>query len=268
MKVVTWNVNGIRSVFKAGFLTWLAREDPDILCLQEIKADASELSEEFTQIGGYYAYFNSASKKGYSGVAVYSKIRPISIEYVLGVERFDGEGRMLKIIFENFVLFNLYMPHGGRKKENMEYKLDAYTQLFQVLETIGDREVVIAGDLNIAHTELDLCNAKQNSNNTMFTPAERGLIDALKGHGYIDTFRYLHPDKKSYTWWPYAFEARQRDMGWRIDYIFVSSTLKDLVQDVFTVSGSDHGLCGITLNMSGKFLECAESVNRDFLLTK
>lgn len=251
MKIVTWNVNGIRSVFKTTFLEWLRTEDPDIVCLQEIKADSNELPDEFRHIDGYYSYFHSAHKKGYSGVAVYTKVQPKAVETVLGIERFDVEGRGLKLTFQDFILFNFYIPHGGRMKGSLDYKLDVYKRIFATLKDLHSKEVILAGDFNIAHTHLDLYNSKQNENNTMFTPQERRQLDTLTSLGYVDTFRKVFPEKKAYTWWPYANEARERDVGWRIDYIFVTKNLEGAIKDVFMrkeTRGSDHGAFGLILN--------------------
>lgn len=250
MKIVSWNVNGIRSIIKAGFHDWLRTENPDIICLQEIKADEVSLTEEVTQIDGYYAYFNSGLKKGHSGVAIYSKAKPVSIEKKLGIPRFDDEGRCLKLAFEDFVLLNFYIPNGGRLKEEIPYKLDVYKRLFPILEKMSGQETILAGDFNIAHTELDLYYPKQNENNTMFTPEERKQISALINLGYIDTFRNKYPEKKAYTWWSYAYNSRQNDIGWRIDYVFVSKSLEKFLDDAFTqreVVGSDHGPYGVNL---------------------
>ncbi len=256
MKVVSWNVNGIRSVFRTTFLNWLKENDPDIVCIQEIKAESTELSDEFSHIDGYYAYFNSSSrKKGHSGVAVYTKIKPISVETKLGIERFDEEGRCLKLVFEDFILFNFYIPNGARDKHEIPYKLEVYKKLFSIFESLADKNVILAGDFNIAHTELDVYHARQNYNNTMFTPEERKQIDTLVSLGYTDTFRYKYPDKKSYTWWPYMGDLRERDVGWRIDYLFVTKSLKGLVTDAFMqreALGSDHGPCGIVLDKQVK----------------
>lgn len=253
MKVVSWNVNGIRSVIKTTFRDWLANEDPDIACLQEIKADETSLTEEITQIDGYYAYFNSGLKRGHSGVAVYSKAEPVSVERKLGIPRFDDEGRCLKLTFKDFVLLNFYIPNGGRFKEDMPYKLDVYKNLFPILKELSGQETILAGDFNIAHTELDLYYPKQNENNTMFTPKEREQISTLINLGYIDTFRSKYPEKKAYTWWSYAYNSRQNDIGWRIDYIFVSKSLEKSIDNSFTrreVAGSDHGPYGVIFTKS------------------
>ncbi|MGC9968473.1 MAG: exodeoxyribonuclease III [Minisyncoccia bacterium] len=259
MKIFTWNVNGIRSIFKTTFRDWLQSNDPDIVCLQEIKADSEELAEEFSQIDGYYAYFNSSSlKKGHSGTAVYTKIKPVLVETKLGIERFDDEGRCLKLIFKDFILFNFYIPNGSRDKHDMPYKLEVYKKLFPVFRSLANKNTILAGDFNIAHTELDVYHAKQNQNNTMFTPEEREQITKLLSLGYVDAFRYKYPEKKSYTWWPYMNNLRARDIGWRIDYFFVAKPLEPLIKDAFTqreVLGSDHGPCGIALNKSAEIAE-------------
>ncbi len=259
MKIFTWNVNGIRSIFKTTFRDWLQANDPDIVCLQEIKVDSRELAEEFSQIDGYYTYFNSSSlKKGHSGTAVYTKIKPVSVETKLGIERFDDEGRCLKLIFKDFILFNFYIPNGGRDKHDMPYKLGVYKNLFPIFQSLTDKNVILAGDFNIAHTELDVYYAKQNQNNTMFTHEERKQITKLLSLGYIDAFRHKHPEKKAYTWWPYMNGLRERDIGWRIDYFFVTKPLESLIQDAFTqreILGSDHGPLGIILNKSIEITE-------------
>jgi len=251
MKIFSWNVNGIRAVFRNGFRNWLKKTDPDIVCLQEIKADSSELSEEYKEIDGYWVYFNSAEKKGYSGTAVYTKFKPQSVEMEIDMKQFDKEGRCLKLNFKDFTLFNFYIPHSGRAKENLDYKLSVYKKLLGILEPFAKKQTLLAGDFNIAHTEQDLYFPKQNTNNVMFTPEERRQIESLINLGYTDTFRHKYPDKKSYTWWPYRNNLRERDIGWRIDYIFVSKPLLPSVKDAFTrkeIRGSDHCPYGISLN--------------------
>lgn len=259
MKLISWNVNGIRSVFKTTFLTYLKECDPDIICLQEIKADFKDLTDEFSKIDGYYAYFNSSGvKKGHSGVAVYTKFKPISVETKLGIERFDDEGRCLKLTFDDFILFNFYIPNGSRDKHDIPYKLNVYKKLFPLFKSIADKPVILSGDFNIAHSDIDVFNAKQNYGNTMFTEEERKQITELLALGYTDTFRYKHPEKKAYTWWPYMNNLRERDIGWRIDYFFVSESLKPLITDTFTqreILGSDHGPLGLVLDKEVKITE-------------
>jgi exodeoxyribonuclease-3 len=245
MKIISWNVNGIRSVFRTTFLDYLKESDPDIICLQEIKADSSELSDEFSQIDGYYSYFNSSSlKKGHSGVAIYTKIKPVLVETKLGIDRFDQEGRCLKLKFDDFTLFNFYIPNGGRDKHDVPYKLGVYKNLLDLFKEISNENIILTGDFNIAHNEIDVFNAKQNYNNTMFTQEERNQITKIIDLDYTDAFRYKYPEKKFYTWWPYMSDLRERDIGWRIDYFFVSKSLKPLILDSLTqreVLGSDHG---------------------------
>jgi exodeoxyribonuclease-3 len=252
MKIISWNVNGIRSIFGKTFLDYLRESNPDIICLQEIKADSDELSEEYSQIDGYYSYFNSSSlKKGHSGVAVYTKIKPTSVEIKLGISRFDHEGRCLKLTFDDFILFNFYIPNGGREKKDVPYKMEVYKKLLNLFKEISNENIILAGDFNIAHNEIDVFNFKQNYKNTMFTPEEREQITKIIGLGYIDTFRYKYPEKKAYTWWPYMSDLRERDIGWRIDYIFVSNSLKPLIKDSFTqreILGSDHGPLGLIID--------------------
>lgn len=252
MKIYSWNVNGIRSVFRTTFRDWLRSTDPDIVCLQETKADYTELSEEYTQIDGYYAYFNSSFlRKGHSGVAVYTKIKPLSVETKLGIERFDDEGRCLKLTFKDFVLYNFYIPNGGRDKHDIPYKLEVYKKLFSIFRNEAEKEAILLGDFNIGHREIDVYNAKQNVNNTMFTPEERKQLDTLLSLGYVDSFRNKYPEKKAYSWWPYMGELRENDIGWRIDYIYVSKKLEPLILDASThreVLGSDHGAIGLILD--------------------
>lgn len=252
MKIVSWNVNGLRSVFKKDFLGWLKANQPDIVCLQEIKADSQGLPAEYTQIKGYRAYFNSATKKGYAGVAVYTQEKPLSVETKLGLKRFDQEGRFLKLVFKNFILINFYIPHGGRAKENLKYKLEAYAKILKLVKPLAKKKTILIGDFNIAHTELDLERPKNNKDNIMFTPEERKQLDALIGLGYADTFRLRYPDKKAYTWWPYWGGLRARDVGWRIDYAFVSRPLVKKVEGAFMqkeVGGSDHCPYGVVFDL-------------------
>lgn len=259
MKIFSWNVNGIRSVFKTTFREWLKDNDPDIVCLQETKCDFTELDENYTQIDGYYAYFNSSKlRKGHSGVAVYTKIKPVNVETELGIKRFDDEGRCLKLTFQDFVLFNFYLPNGARDKHDIPYKIEVYESLFPILSLMSNKEVILTGDFNIAHTKLDVYHAEQNENNTMFTPIERKQITTLLSLGYIDIFRYKYPEKKAYTWWSYSYNSRENDIGWRIDYFFVSKTLVKDIEDVFMqreTLGSDHGPLGMVLNRQVEITE-------------
>ncbi len=253
MKIFSWNVNGIRSVFKTTFRDWLKAEDPDIVCLQEIKADDGKLSAEYTDIDGYYSYFNPAAKKGYAGVGVYTKAKPISVERKLGIERFDDEGRCLKLTFPDFTLFNFYMPNGGMSGDHFAYKMQVYKELLEILRPFARGRTILAGDFNIAHTAQDLRYPGQHEKSVMFTPQERLQIDALLGLGYVDTFRLTHPDQQAYTWWSYAVGHRENDIGWRIDYVFASQPIAGSVREAYTrreVLGSDHGPCGAMVEVA------------------
>lgn len=250
MKVISWNVNGIRAAHKKGLLRFFKKEKADFYCLQEIKANKDQLPLELVSIDGYHPFFNSAQKKGYSGVSVYVKKKPISIIRKIGIKRFDSEGRYLELKYPNFVLINIYIPHGGRRKENLKYKLLVYKKIHKKLSNYKNRKVIVIGDFNIAHTEKDLERPKQNQTNIMFTPEERGQINIVLNDGYIDSFRKFHNRGGKYTWWPYAFNARERNLGWRIDYAFVSSKLskKLTTAHIYTkTKGSDHCPIGVEL---------------------
>ena len=248
MKILSWNVNGLRSVYKKNFSEWLEKIRADIVCLQEIKTQ-EEISQQdlFTPLA-YQFYANYAVKKGYSGVAAFVKNKPLKIKKNLGLERFDTEGRMLYLEYPDFILINLYLPHGGRQKENLGYKLEVYKYLLNYLRKIKDKNVILSGDFNVAHQEIDLARPKQNQKNIMFTPEERKQVDAIIKLGFVDSFRKFYLDGGHYTWWPYMADARQRNLGWRIDYIFISKNLVPKLKDAFIlpgVAGSDHCPIGI-----------------------
>ena len=250
LKILSWNVNGIRAVYKKGFLDWLKKSQADIFCLQETKAQPEQLPFDLTQPRKYFSYFNSAVKKGYGGVAVYTKEKPQKIEFNLGFKRFDQEGRFLKLEFPDFTLINLYLPHGGRKKENYGYKLEVYEGLIKYLKKLKKEKVILIGDFNIAHQEIDLARPKDNTKNTMFTPKERKQIERIIKLGFTDSFRRFHQEGGHYTWWPYFRDGRERNLGWRIDYAFVSEPLVAKLEDAFIlpeVKGSDHCPIGIEI---------------------
>lgn len=250
MKIISWNVNGLRAVYKKNFWDWFKKTKADIICLQEIKAHPEQLTPELVKPKGYYSYFNPASKKGYSGVAIYTKKEPLKVEYKLGMKRFDQEGRILKLEYPNFTLFNLYLPQGGRQKENMGYKLEVYTHLLNYLKRNKNKKIILIGDFNIAHEEIDLARPKQNQKNTMFTPKERKQIDKIIDLGFTDTFRKFHKQAGQYTWWPWLAKARLRNMGWRIDYVFTSKSLTPKLKNAFILSevrGSDHCPVGVEM---------------------
>jgi exodeoxyribonuclease-3 len=250
MKIISWNVNGIRSAYQKNLLGFFAKENADIVCLQEIKAQEKDLPQDILSFPGYTLLLNPAQKKGYSGVAVFTKEKPISVNSRLGLERFDKEGRILELEYSNFILINIYIPHGGRLKENLIYKLRVYKKSFQKLKRMRAKNVILIGDFNIAHKEIDLARPQQNKDNIMFTPEERKQIDALLDLGFIDSFRKFNNKSGYFTWWPYAFDARKRNMGWRIDYGFTSKGLsKNLKKATIysKVNGSDHCPIGLEL---------------------
>lgn len=248
MKIISWNVNGLRSVHRKGFLDWFEKENADIICLQEIKIDKNLLFQLASR-KGYYLYANTALKKGYSGVLVYTKQKPLSVVTKIGIDRFDSEGRMLELKYSNLILVNLYLPHGGRSKENLGYKLEVYKNLLGRLRNNSKNKVLI-GDFNIAHQDVDLERPKQNRDNIMFTFQEREQIDGIIRSGFVDSFREFHEESGNYTWWPYMRNARARNLGWRIDYCFISNNLVGRIKNGFIlpkVMGSDH--CPVGINM-------------------
>ena len=250
MKLVSWNVNGLRSA-ESAVLELVAKEDPDVILLQEIRADPEQLPAGLRSLSDYRSFFSPAQKKGYAGVAVYSKKEPLRVENEIGLSRFDHEGRILKLFFPDFVLMNVYMPHGGRKKENMDYKLMAYAYLVSCVESVNRGKIILAGDFNVAHKEIDLARPKQNYSNTMFTPEERAKIDELIGVNLEDSFRLFNREPGNYSWFPYSFKAKERNLGWRIDYAFVSKNLTSRVKQssiLKNVAGSDH--CPILLELN------------------
>ncbi len=251
MKIISWNVNGLRAVHGRGFLAWLRGTGADIVCLQEVKAQEDQLPPELHNPPGYRSYFNSGERKGYSGVACYVREEPLSVGRRFGLERFDAEGRMLELRYPLFTLVNLYVPQGGRAKENLPYKLEFYERLIGFMRRLRHERVAFIGDFNIAHEEIDLARPKENRNSIMFTPEERKQIDAVVELGYADSFRTFHREGGHYTWWPYFAQARQRNLGWRIDYAFTSPSLTPELKDAFIwsdVKGSDHCPVGIELN--------------------
>jgi exodeoxyribonuclease-3 len=252
MKIISCNVNGIRSAYKKGLLAFIGEEKPDVICFQEVKAVREDLPQDLPDLKGYYLFFNPAKKRGYSGVAVFTKEKPVLVKSELGLQRFDGEGRILELQFSDFTLINLYLPHGGRQKENLGYKLESYKKLFGKLKRLENKNLILIGDFNIAHREIDLARPMQNMNNIMFTPEERKQIDRLLNLGFVDTFRQFNSKPGNYTWWPYAFEAKERNMGWRIDYCFVSKGMSKTVSraDIYPdKSFSDHCPIGVNLDI-------------------
>ncbi|QGU94975.1 exodeoxyribonuclease III [Clostridium bovifaecis] len=250
MKVYSWNVNGLRAIEKKGFTDWIKEEQPDILCIQETKIQYDQIEDKIKNIEGYKSYFSCAERKGYSGVATYSKEEPISVSYGIGINKFDSEGRILICEYDNFILFNVYFPNGQSSEERLNYKLEFYDALFKYCDELKNngKKLIICGDYNTAHNEIDLKNPKANSNTSGFLPIEREWIDDIIERGYIDIFRQLHPDEVKYSWWSYRFNARRNNAGWRIDYHFISGNMIDDVEGaeiLNEVTGSDH--CPVVL---------------------
>ena len=253
MKLLSWNVNGIRSIVKKGFVKWLLEESPDIICLQETKAWIEQLNKDITNIDGYKSYFNQAERKGYSGVAVYSKPVPVKVLKGLGVKEFDNEGRTLILEYPEFTLFNVYFPNGKRDHTRLQYKLDFYEAFLEYVLRLKDegKRIIVCGDVNTAHKEIDLARPKANQKTSGFLPEERAWIDKLLAHGFLDTLRLFTDEGGIYTWWDVITRARERNVGWRIDYFFISENLRENITNAFTlpeVMGSDHCPVGIELN--------------------
>lgn len=250
MKIISLNVNGIRASISKGFFDWVREEDPDILCLQEIKISEDKLPFDLILLDDYISFFNHADRKGYSGVAVYSKKEPAWVNKTLGMERFDKEGRLLELGFDNFSLLNVYIPHGARDKTNLGYKMEVYESLRKRLENKEGGKVILVGDFNIAHKMVDLARPKENKNNIMFTFAERMQIEKLLGLGFVDSFREFKRGEGHYSWWPYSYDAYKKNIGWRIDYCFVSDNLASKLKGAFILKGvrvSDHCPVGVEI---------------------
>ena len=242
MKLVTWNVNGLRACMNKGFADVMASADADIFCLQETKMQREQGNFEFP---GYHEYWNSAVKKGYSGTAVFSKEEPLHVTYGLGLEEHDQEGRVITAEYPGFYLINVYTPNSQRGLVRMDYRMK-WEDVFQAYaaELAKKKTVIVCGDLNVAHQPIDLKNPDSNHKNAGFSDEERAKFGQFLEHGFIDSFRYLYPDKEgAYTWWSYMFKARERNAGWRIDYFLVSESGKDHIGDVIIrndIYGSDH----------------------------
>jgi exodeoxyribonuclease-3 len=252
IRILSWNVNGLRAAYRKGFLDWFLREKPDILCIQETKAQEEQLPDEIKNVGGYYTYFSSADRKGYSGVGLFTKEKPENIKRGFGIEKFDNEGRIFIADYKRFSLFNIYFPNGKASKERLKYKLDFYDSFLDYVTRLKNKggKLIICGDVNTAHTEIDLARPKENKKVSGFLPEERLWMDKFMACGFIDTFRLFNKEGKHYTWWDLKSRARERNVGWRIDYFFVSDNLKGNVKSAFILSevmGSDHCPIGIEI---------------------
>ena len=253
-KIISWNVNGIRAAQKKGFVEWLLKENPDVLCVQETKAHVEQLSGDLINPIGYKAYWSSGEKKGYSGVATFTKNEPKKIEKEFGVKKYDCEGRILITDYGDFILFNIYFPNGQRDTERLNYKLGFYNEFLKYIDNLKEKgkKIIICGDVNTAHKEIDLARPKENINTSGFLPIEREWMDRFVEHGYIDTFREFNKDGGHYTYWDTITRARERNVGWRIDYFFISPNLKKNLKNAFIMSdvmGSDHCPLGIEVEL-------------------
>lgn len=245
MKIVTWNVNGLRAALKKNALEAALSQTPDLLCLQEIKTRPEQLSEDQHQMLKYPAIWNPAQRPGYSGVATLYREQPLDFQLGMDAPVFDSEGRVIRSRHPGFLLYNIYFPNGQRGKERLDYKLDFYAHLLDACDKLhkaGER-IVITGDFNTAHMPIDLKNPKENVNTSGFMPEEREWVQKFLDHGFVDVYRSLYPERVQYTWWTYRLNARQRGIGWRIDYFLVSESLVPRVKDVIIhdeIQGSDH----------------------------
>lgn len=250
MRITTWNVNGIRAALGKGLSTWIQKEAPDVLCLQEIKAKPEQLNDSQRDFPGYEVVWNPAVRPGYSGVATF--LREAQSDFNLGMDepRFDSEGRVIRTRHPGFLLYNIYFPNGQRGHDRVTYKLDFYSHLLNICDSLmaAGENIILTGDFNTAHQPIDLRHPKENVKTSGFLPEERDWVDRYLNHGFVDVYRLLYPDRVQYTWWTYISNARARNVGWRIDYFLVSKTLVPRIQDVIIrddVPGSDH--CPVTL---------------------
>ena len=254
INLLSWNVNGIRAVHRKGFLKWFEGIDVDILALQEIKANVDQIPKKVKNVPNYYSYFNPALRKGYSGVCTYSAMKPNKIATGMGIEKFDIEGRFQRLDFDDFIFLNIYYPNGGMGEDRLKFKLDFYDAFLDYTNNLRDEgnNLVISGDLNTAHKPIDIARPKENEKVSGFMPIEREWIDKFLANGYVDTFRMFSDQPKQYTWWSYRTRARDRNVGWRLDYFFINEEFKDNVVDSYILSdvmGSDHCPIGLKIEI-------------------
>lgn len=251
-KVLCWNVNGIRAAERNGLLEWLQRESPDILCMQETKANPWQLGFSLREPPGYHTFWNNPDKKGYAGVATFTREKPLRVEYRFAEDGFDVEGRLIATQHAGFTLLNVYFPNGKKDDARLKYKMDFYDAFLKYAESLRQKgeKLIVCGDVNTAHKEIDLARPRENEKVSGFLPVERAWIDSLVAHGYVDAFRHFDKTPGRYTWWDLKTRARERNTGWRIDYFFVTEDLLGSVANAFImpeVTGSDHCPIGITL---------------------
>ena len=250
VKITTWNVNGFRAILRKEALSWIPEVESDILCFQETKLQPDQITEEQAKIDGYQSVWHSAERKGYSSVVTFYKSEPLNIVKGMGIEEFDVEGRVIRSDYEDFYLYNIYFPNGGQENKRVAYKLSFYEELLKICDKLHQdgKNIIITGDFNTAHNEIDLANPKSNEKRTGFLPEEREWVDRYLEHGFVDAFRELYPEREEYTWWTYRFNARKNNVGWRLDYFLVSKNIMGFVEDVVIhrdVMGSDH--CPVSL---------------------
>jgi len=250
MKIISWNVNGLRAVIKKNFMEFITEDNPDIVCLQETKLQEEQIPQEILAETSYNKYWSFAEKKGYSGVALFTREVPEQVTYSIGEDRFDREGRTIIAEFRDFTLINCYFPNGQMSEERLQYKLDFYERMLEVMNEIvaSGKNLIICGDFNTAHQEIDLANPKENSKTSGFLPVERAWLDKLVAQDYIDTFRHFDKRAEQYSWWTYRFGARSRNIGWRIDYFIVNKEFIKKIKNGFIrqdITGSDHCPVGV-----------------------
>lgn len=251
MKLISWNVNGIRACLNKGFLDFFNEEKADIFCIQETKMQEGQAE---LKLEDYYQYWNSAEKKGYSGTAIFTKIKPLNVSYGIGIEEHDKEGRVITLEFDKFYMVNVYTPNSKRELERLEYRMVWEDEFRKYLLKLNENKpVIMCGDLNVAHKEIDLKNPKTNRHNAGFTDEERNKMTKLLNSGFTDSFRYLYPEKENiYSWWSYMFHAREKNAGWRIDYFIVSKLIETKIKEakIYTeILGSDHCPVGLEIKI-------------------
>ena len=256
LKILCWNVNGIRAVAGKGFLEWLYKENPDILCLQETKAQPAQLSNDMREPNGYHTYWDYPAQKGYSGVATLTREKPLNVRTGFGVPQFDTEGRTIIAEYPEFTLMNVYFPNGKKDEQRLAYKMDFYEAFLDFVDPLSTqgRKIIVCGDFKTAHKDIDLARPKENEKVSGFLPIERAWMDKFVSDGYVDTFRQFNKEPGQYTWWDLKSRARERNVGWRIDYFFVTHNLLSSVSNAFImpdVPGSDHCPVGIALRLRG-----------------